>query len=115
MPACLSSKRERSHLMLLEARMVVITKIRGRNPSFYAKKDGTQEIEVHPTLSAALPAGVSPSRILLGQTLDGFCVSVCFFSQKRHFAYNACKKIGPRLNTESFPPPTGGRGPRKMG
>lgn len=61
--------------MLSGTRMVVITKIRERNPSFYPEKDGAQEVQVHPTLSATLPAGVSPSRILLGQTLEGFCVS----------------------------------------
>lgn len=54
-----------------------------------------------------LPAGVSLSGILL-QILEGFCVSMCFFLQERHFIYNACKTIGPRLNTDSVPP-------RKMG
>lgn len=62
--------------MFLGTKTVVITKIRERNPSFYPeKKDGAQEVQVHPTLSATLLAGVSPSRILLGQTLEGFCVS----------------------------------------
>ena len=45
-----------------------------------------------------------------GSNFGGF---LCFFPQKRHFTYNVSKKISPRLNTERFPPPTWGRGPRK--
>lgn len=42
--------------MFLGARMVVPTKNRGRNPSFYAEKDGAQEIQVPATLLATTPS-----------------------------------------------------------
>lgn len=61
-----------------------------------------QEVQVHPTLSATLLAGVSPSRILSGSNFEGFFVFLS--TEKTFYLYNVSKKISPRLNTEHFPP-----------
>lgn len=69
--------------MFLGTKTVVITKIRERNPSFYPeKKDGAQEVQVHPHI-VSHPSGWSFSfQDSSGSNFGGF---LCFFPQKRHF------------------------------
>ena len=109
MPSCPSSRElERSNRRLFGASTGGDNKNQRKKPLFlYPERRGSGGPSVGHAVSHH-----SQLEFLLPKFFWSF--SVCFSSQRRHFTYNACKKIGPRLNSENFRPPAGGKSPWKV-